>query len=166
VELDPPVVVTCQLARTLNTWLNKTVQPKAEASLGSPVVKLHNASSYACRNRYHDAFQPLSEHALANAIDIPEFVLASGERITVLDNWPKNPFTPPLPLPNPVRVAAAGSLMPVSSSLSAEQKSKFVKYLHDDACSTFTTVLGPDANEAHKNHFHFDMKQRRASLCQ
>jgi hypothetical protein len=108
----------------------------------------------------------LSEHALANAIDIPEFVLASGERITVLDNWPKNPFTPPLPLPNPVRVAAAGSLMPVSSSLSAEQKSKFVKYLHDDACSTFTTVLGPDANEAHKNHFHFDMKQRRASLCQ
>ena len=24
-----------------------------------------------------------------NAIDIPEFVLASGERVTVLDNWPK-----------------------------------------------------------------------------
>jgi hypothetical protein len=41
-----------------------------------------------------------------------------------------------------------------------------VKYLHDDACPTFGTVLGPDANEAHKSHFHFDMKQRRASLCQ
>ena len=84
-------MMTCQLARALNTWLDKTVQPKAEALFGSPVAKLHNASSYACRNRYHDAYQPLSEHALANAIDIPEFVLASGERITVLDNWPKNP---------------------------------------------------------------------------
>jgi hypothetical protein len=159
-------MVTCQLARALNTWLDKTVQPKAEALFGSPVAKLHNASSYVCRNRYHDAYQPLSEHALANAVDIPEFVLASGERITVLDNWPKNPFTPPLPLPNPVRVAAVGALVPMASTTSADQKAKFVKRLHDDACQTFGTVLGPDANEAHKNHFHFDMKQRRASFCQ
>ena len=159
VELDPPVIMTCQLARALNTWLNKTVQPKAEALFGSPVAKLHNASSYACRNRYHDAHQPLSEHALANAIDIPEFVLASGERVTVLDNWAKNP-------PNPVRVAAVGTAGPTASTISADQKAKFVKFLHDDACRTFGTVLGPDTNEAHKSHFHFDMKQRRASLCQ
>ena len=166
VEFDPPVMMTCQLARALNTWLDKTVQPKAEALFGSPVAKLHNASSYACRNRYHDAYQPLSEHALANAIDIPEFVLASGERVTVLDNWPKNSFTLPVPLPNPVRVAAVGTSVPMASTTSADQKAKFVKYLHDDACPTFGTVLGPDANEAHKSHFHFDMKQRRASLCQ
>jgi glucose/arabinose dehydrogenase len=166
VELDPPAMVTCQLARALNTWLNKTVQPEAEGLFGSPVSQLHNVSSYACRNRYHDAYQPLSEHALANAIDIPEFVLASGERVTVLDNWPKNPFTPPLPLPNPVRVAAVRALSPIASTISVDQKSKFVKFLHDDACRTFGTVLGPDANEAHKSHFHFDMKQRRASLCQ
>ena len=166
VELDPPVIMTCQLARALNTWLDKTVQPKAEALFGSPVAKLHNASSYACRNRYHDAYQPLSEHALANAIDIPEFVLASGERVTVLDNWPKNSVTLPVPLPNPVRVAAVGTSVPMASTTSADQKAKFVKYLHDDACRTFGTVLGPDANEAHKSHFHFDMKQRRASLCQ
>ena len=166
VEFDPPVMMTCQLARALNTWLDKTVQPKAEALFGSPVAKLHNASSYACRNRYHDAYQPLSEHALANAIDIPEFVLASGERITVLDDWPKNPFTPPVPLPNPVHVAAVGTSVPMASTTSADQKAKFVKYIHDDACRTFGTVLGPDANEAHKSHFHFDMKQRRASLCQ
>ena len=159
VELDPPVITTCQLARALNTWFDKTVQPKAEALFGSPVTKLHNASSYACRNRYHDPNQPLSEHALANAIDIPEFVLASGERVTVLDNWPKNP-------PNPVRVAAVGTAGTIASTISADQRAKFVKFLHDDACQTFGTVLGPDANEAHKSHFHFDMKQRRASLCQ
>jgi hypothetical protein len=164
VELDPPAIMTCQLARALNTWLDKTVQPKAEALFVSPVAKLHN--SYACRNRYHDAYQPLSEHALANAIDISDFVLASGERITVLESWPKYPFTPPLPLPNPVRVAAMGAIVPMASVISADQKSKFVKYLHDDACQTFGTVLGPDANEAHKNHFHFDMKKRRSAFCQ
>src|SRR5262245_13536407 len=166
VELDPPAVMTCQLAKALNTWLDKTVQPKAEALFGSPVAKLHDDGSYVCRNRYHDAYQPLSEHALANAIDIPEFTLASGERITVLDNWHKNPFAPPLPLSNPVRVVAVGTSVPMVSPISADQKSKFVKYLHDDACPTFGTVLGPNANEAHKNHFHFDMKQRRTSLCQ
>jgi hypothetical protein len=152
-------MMTCQLAKALNTWLDKTVQPKAEVLFGSPVAELHNDGSYACRNRYHDAYQPLSEHALANAIDIPEFVLASGERVTVLDNWPKNP-------PNPVRVAAVGTAGSIASTISADQKATFVKFLHDDACRTFGTVLGPDANEAHKSHFHFDMKQRRASLCQ
>jgi hypothetical protein len=166
VEIDPPATVTCSLARGLSTWLSETVQRKAEALFSSPVVKLHNASSYVCRNRYGDAYKPLSEHALANALDIPEFVLASGERITVLDSWPRNPFTPPLPLPNPVRVAAVGASAATGSGISIDQKSEFLKQVHDNACQTFGTVLGPDANEAHKNHLHFDMKQRRVRLCQ
>jgi hypothetical protein len=49
----------------------------------------------------------------------------------------------------------------------SEQESKFVKAVHDDACHTFGTVLGPEANEAHKNHFHLDMKARRSTaFCQ
>jgi hypothetical protein len=166
VEIDPPATVTCSLARALSAWLNETVQRRAEALFSSPVVKLHNASSYVCRNRYGDAYKPLSEHALANALDIPEFVLASGEPITVLDSWPRDPFTPPLPLPNPVRVAALGASAPTVSGISIDKKSKFLKQVHDDACQTFATVLGPAANEAHRNHFHFDTKPRRASLCQ
>jgi hypothetical protein len=75
----------------------------------------------------------LSEHALANAIDIPEFILASGERITVLDDWPKRPFTPPLPLPNPVRVAALGTSAQAFSAISVDQKSNFLKQVHDQS---------------------------------
>jgi hypothetical protein len=49
----------------------------------------------------------------------------------------------------------------------SEAKSKFVKAVHDEACNVFGTVLGPEANEAHKNHFHLDMKSRRRSaFCQ
>jgi Extensin-like protein C-terminus len=32
-------------------------------------------------------------------------------------------------------------------------KSEFVKKIHDDACGTFETVLGPEANEAQKEPF-------------
>ena len=94
VEIDPPATVTCALAKALSTWLNETVQPEAKALFSSQVVKLQNATSYNCRNRYGSAYQPLSEHALANALDVSEFVLASGEHITVLDNWPKNSAEP------------------------------------------------------------------------
>jgi hypothetical protein len=39
--------------------------------------------------------------------------------------------------------------------------------LHEDACRRFGTVLGPNANDAHKDHFHLDMKKRRrASFCE
>ena len=103
VEIDPPATVTCALAKALSTWLNETVQPEAEALLSSPVVKLHKATSYTCRNYYGSAYQPLSEHALANALDVSEFVLASGEHITVLDSWPKVVSTPPAPVPKEVR---------------------------------------------------------------
>ena len=90
-------------------------------------------------------------------------MLASGEHITVLDSWPK--ASPPLPLPNPIRVTSIGGWAEAILLL-MNPKSEFVKKIHDDACGTFETVLGPEANEAHKNHFHLDMKERRSAFCQ
>ena len=120
VEIDPRATVTCALARALSTWLNETVQPEAEALFSSQVVKLHNATSHACRNRYGSAYQPLSEHALANALDVSEFVLTSGEHITVLDSWPKVVLTPPAPVPNPAREPEVGT-----AKLTGEKASTF-----------------------------------------
>jgi peptidoglycan hydrolase-like protein with peptidoglycan-binding domain len=165
VAIDPPATVTCALAKALSAWINETVQPKAKALFNSPVVKLH-AASYACRNRNGGADQPLSEHALANAIDISDFVLSSGEQIAVVENWPKGPASPPLPLPNPGRVSSETfKVQRVSDPGDGERE--FLQSVHDEACKTFGTVLGPNADEAHKNHFHVDMKQRRgAGFCQ
>jgi hypothetical protein len=48
-----------------------------------------------------------------------------------------------------------------------DRTAEFVRNVHDDACSIFGTVLGPEANDAHKNHFHLDMKKRRhAAICE
>ena len=233
VAMDPPATMTCALAAALGSWLDKTVQPEARAVLSTQVVKLRNASSYVCRNRYGGDSTPLSEHALANALDVSEFVFGSGEHITVLESWPRT-VTAPLPSqPKPDRVVVATPVKPVSQLWAADRqsfavakvqlaeakinpfvalttvidaktnpfvaptveaehppaaplsevkpsenatpetqskadaRSEFVRVVHDDACHTFGTVLGPEANEAHKNHFHLDMKARRhAAVCQ
>ena len=39
---------------------------------------------------------------------------------------------------------------------------KFLKRLHRGACGHFDTVLGPEANEAHRSHFHFDLNASRS----
>src|SRR5262249_25891533 len=108
--------VTCPLAAALSKWLSKTVQPEAKRALSTQVIKLRNATSYSCRNRYGGANTPLSEHALANALDVSEFVFASGEHITVLESWPRLvPPPPPPPPPNPSHVPVASApVKPVS----------------------------------------------------
>jgi hypothetical protein len=152
VELEPPATVSCELAKALSEWVG-AVQREAKELLGSAVLKLR-ASSYACRNIYHRANPPLSQHALANALDVSGFVLASGELITVREDWRNRS----------VQLASAeGSLPPFVTAI--QQKSQFVMNAHADACSIFGTVLGPRANRSHKDHFHLDMKQRDRSLC-
>ena len=45
--------------------------------------------------------------------------------------------------------------------------SKFLKGIHAAACGVFSTVLGPEANDAHKDHFHLDLAPRKwGNYCQ
>jgi len=51
---------------------------------------------------------------------------------------------------------------------STTTEATFLKRLHHGSCSVFSTVLGPEANEAHRDHFHLDMKERKgaaAGIC-
>ncbi|MBH5322048.1 extensin-like domain-containing protein [Aurantiacibacter sediminis] len=68
-----------------------------------------------------------SAHASANAIDIAGFILADGRRISVQDDW----------------------------NGSAEER-EFLRVVQRSACRRFNTVLGPDYNAAHRDHFHFE----------
>ena len=46
-------------------------------------------------------------------------------------------------------------------------KQKFLRGAHKSACGIFGTVLGPEANNAHRNHFHVDLATRRSGpFCQ
>lgn len=60
------------------------------------------------------------------------------------------------------------SVVPAAAALSAAKtaESAFLKRLHSGACTVFGTVLGPEANEAHRDHFHLDAKERkRHGVC-
>lgn len=60
------------------------------------------------------------------------------------------------PKPPRKRTAAAAPVGP----LPPEAKATFLRHSHDAACRVFGTVLGPEANNAHRNHFHVDMAER------
>ena len=63
--------------------------------------------------------------------------------------------------PQPPVVATAATLTAAKT-----RESAFLKRLHSGACTVFGTVLGPEANEAHRDHFHFDVKERkRRGVC-
>ncbi|MGF1954234.1 extensin family protein, partial [Lactococcus lactis] len=89
-------------------------------------VRVESFGTYACRATIGTATTRLSGHAIANAVDIGGFILADGRRVTVLADWNG---------PDPaVR--------------------EFLRVVHASACKRFGTVLSPDYNAAHRNHFH------------
>ena len=89
VEVSPPAVLNCAMVAGLHAWVEKTLQPAAREALGTSVVRLRNASGYACRarNGHPLGTDRLSEHALANAIDIAGFVTADGRTVDVVRSW-------------------------------------------------------------------------------
>jgi hypothetical protein len=44
---------------------------------------------------------------------------------------------------------------------------RFLRGIHDAACSEFRTVLGPEADRHHHDHLHLDLQNRRngSSYC-
>jgi hypothetical protein len=86
VTIDPPLLINCPMVVALHRWLDETVQPAAREALGSPVAKIIG-SSYACRTVYDLPNGDLSQHASANALDLPVFVLADGRKVDLTHGW-------------------------------------------------------------------------------
>jgi hypothetical protein len=118
--------VTCTTATPFAAWARYGVDRAAQQILGSRILSIETYGSYNCRNIAGSARR--SGHATANAIDVSGFVLADGRRISVLNDW--------------------------SNGTPAERR--FLRVIHESACKRFGTTLGPDYNEAHRNHFHLE----------
>lgn len=120
--------MTCPLARNFAAWVRHAVRPAARRVWGQDVVRVETFGTYSCRNIYGGRSGRLSQHAHANAIDVSAFVLDDGRRITLLDGWEGD-----------------------------DRSREFLRLIRTSACRRFPTVLSPDYNAAHANHFHFDM---------
>lgn len=188
VKISPPARVTCGLAASLDAWSNTVLQPAALNYLSNEITEIRNVASYVCRNRYNAPNQRISEHALANALDMAAFKTNEGEWITVLDHWgmhvernqetvelpasePPAPQQPPvtseqqdqLRLPAPAPADVSPELLSSKDTGEPTPYASFLKELHTGGCKLFGTVLGPEANDAHKDHFHFDLAARNHS---
>jgi hypothetical protein len=119
--------VTCPLAATFAGWARFGVDRAARQMLGSPLVRIETMGSYNCRNVAGTDHR--SGHASGNAIDVSGFVLADGRRITVLGNW----------------------------NAGTANERQFLRLIQSSACKRFGTVLGPEYNPAHRNHFHVEL---------
>ena len=127
-RLSSSFLASCPLAVAYALFENHGLQPAAQRFFGQPVAQVEHLGSFACRNVYHRKQGRLSQHASANALDITGFRLKDGRRIVLAQDW-------------------QGS----------GQKAAFLREVHEAACDSFSTVLGPDYNAAHHNHFHLDM---------
>jgi hypothetical protein len=92
------------------------------------------------------------------SIGIPGVTVMMPQRESV----PEISFGPPSrlggPKPSPRAALPAG----------ADGKTDFLRAAHQSACRLFNTVLGPEANNAHHNHFHVDLAERikNTKICE
>jgi hypothetical protein len=109
-------------------WTETVVGPAARRHFGMPVVELKVAASYACRPINHVNGARLSEHGYANALDVSAFQLANGRWVSVKAGWYGDP-----------------------------RERAFLRHVQQGACDIFTTVLGPNYDANHRDHFHMDL---------
>ena len=127
------VVMQCPLAVRYVIWDRQVLRPAARDILGSPVARVDNYGSYACRRVYgsQDAGDRPSEHARANALDVAGVRLRDGRTVSVLDDWS-------------------------GQGPAGEAGSRFLRAVRNRGCGLFPTVLSPEYNAAHANHLHLD----------
>ncbi|KPF65422.1 extensin [Porphyrobacter sp. AAP60] len=128
--------VTCAAAAALELWRTKTLAPAAQEIFGTGIARIEHLGAFSCRRTYGTAEGPWSEHATANAIDIAAFVLEDGRRISLIADWDGD-----------------------------DNEARFLRRAREGACDWFATVLSPDYNAAHADHFHLDQSPRWAGVC-
>jgi hypothetical protein len=69
VAVEPPATLRCEMAEAIADFVRLDLAPAA-AAMGAPLSAIQNHDSYDCRGRNRVAGAKLSEHGLANALDI------------------------------------------------------------------------------------------------
>jgi hypothetical protein len=139
VEVKPPATLACPIVSALDQWISAAVQPAAQHWFRQSVVEIKQISAYSCRGMNGDPNAHISEHAFGNALDIAEFTLADGHKVSVQYGWHGTP-----------------------------EEQGFLHDVQSAACDQFTTVLAPGANVYHYNHIHVDLMRHYNSrhICE
>ena len=84
VAVEPPATLRCEMAEAITDFVRQDLAPAAVA-MGSALSAIENHDSYDCRGRNRVAGAKLSEHGLANALDIRSVRLRDGRVVRLTD---------------------------------------------------------------------------------
>jgi hypothetical protein len=134
IDIKPAVTLNCQVTLAFAKWVKNELAMSARGRYLSGIRKIVPMGGYSCRrmNNSRQRYNPMSEHARGNAIDIGQIVLKSGKEIDVR-----------------------------KKGLFSFREGGLLKAVRGDSCKYFNTVLGPGSNAEHWNHFHFDLRPRK-----
>ena len=127
--------MTCPVAAALEIWVRNGLQTAAQEHLGATVTGINHIGTVSCRRMNNSRSGPWSEHSRGNAIDVRSFRLSDGQLIDIEADWGNG------------------------------ERGDFLSDARNAACESFRTVLSPDYNASHSNHFHLDQGTRWASVC-
>jgi hypothetical protein len=135
IGVKPAVTLNCQVTLAFAKWVKNELAPSARFRYWSGVRTVVPLGGYSCRrmNNSNQRYNPMSEHAHGNAIDVGKFVLKNGHEIDVR-----------------------------KKGLFSYREGRLLKAVRSDSCKYFNTVLGPGSNPEHWNHFHFDLRSRKS----
>lgn len=118
--------ISCSTASAMAGWVRYGVDRAARQMLGSGVAQVETFGSYNCRSVAGK--QALSAHSTGQAIDVSGFVLADGRTISIKHAWTRG----------------------------SDAERQFLRTVRESACRRFNTVLSPDYDTAHQDHFHLE----------
>lgn len=137
VKFKPEGTMRCEAALALSHWMKESVIPAGDAALpkAGPIVTINQASTYICRLRNNGTTGKISEHARGNAIDIASFTFKDGTTVEVQPRKEDSTLT-----------------------------GAFQRAVSASGCLYFSTVLDPESDAAHENHFHMDVLKRNGDF--
>ncbi len=134
IAVRPAVTLNCQVTLAFAKWVKNELAPSARLRYLSGIGTIIPLGGYSCRRMNNSAqrYNPMSEHAHGNAIDVGKFVLKNGHAIDIR-----------------------------KKGLFSFREGALLKAVRTDSCNYFDTVMGPGSNPEHWNHFHFDLRERK-----
>jgi hypothetical protein len=133
IAVKPAVKLNCEVTEAFALWVRNELAPSARYRYLSGIGTIKPLGGYSCRTMNSRRGAAMSEHAHGNAIDVGKFVLKNGKEIDV-----RKP------------------------GFFAFREKGLLKAVRQDSCKYFNTVLGPGSDPYHKDHFHFDLRERKS----
>lgn len=136
IAFSPRPIVTCQLALGLRRF-EALAQRLALQHFGMRIKSIKQGGTYNCRSMAR--FKLVSEHSYGNAIDLYEFTLQNGKKISVLTHF--------------------GSPRTDASSKEGRFLRELARAAFDE--QIFSVVVTRFFDELHRDHIHVDMAHYR-----